>query len=208
MAKTSFSTQNFIPIEDIRDGVVILKNGGLRMVLMVSSINFALKSADEQTAILLQFQNMLNSLEFSVQICVQSYRLDINPYLKTLAERINLQENELIKIQTREYINFIKNFTDSVNIMSKTFFIVVPYTPVKINIPKKGFLKNLLGKNDSNKEDDGDFEEKKLQLEQRAVLVEEGLAATGLRAARLGTEELIELFYKTFNPGDNARLAN
>ena len=123
MAKKGKTTQNFIPVKDVRDGVVIMKNGSMRMLIMVSSLNFALKSEDEQTAILLQFQNFLNGLDFSAQIFVQSRRLDINPYLETLDARVGEQEIDLLKIQTREYIEFIRNFTDSVNIMAKNFLL-------------------------------------------------------------------------------------
>ena len=107
MAKISKTTQEFIPIKDIRDGVVILKNGALRMVIMVSSINFALKSEEEQVGVLMQFQNFLNALDFSVQIAIQSRKLDIGPYLQMLNEKLDEQTNELIKIQTKELIPFL-----------------------------------------------------------------------------------------------------
>ena len=121
-------TQAFVPIKEIRDGVLILKNGGLRSVLLASSLNFALKSADEQQAIIYQFQNFLNSLNFSVQIYTQSRKLDIRPYIGLLEERLKEQMSDLMKMQTREYIEFIKSFTESTNIMTKSFFIIVPYS--------------------------------------------------------------------------------
>ncbi|MAZ40677.1 hypothetical protein CL654_00970 [bacterium] len=206
MALRSRSTQEFVPIEDIRDGVVILKNGSMRMVLMVSSINFALKSEDEQTALLLQFQNFLNSLDFSAQFFLQSRRLDINPYIESLQARTEVQKSELIKIQTREYIEFVKNFTSSINIMSKTFFVVIPYYPSVIDSGNKGLLGRFL----PGKKSGGDaiketrFEEDKIQLEQKVTIVEQGLTSVGVRTARLGTEELAELFYKSFNPGEKS----
>lgn len=202
MALTSKTTQNFIPIEDIHEGVVTLKNGSLRMVLMVSSINFALKGEDEQVAILLQFQNFLNSIDFSVQIMIQSRKLDINPYLSFLNSNIEEISNELIKIQAREYIEFIKNLTDNVNIMSKNFFVVIPYATTTISKGGSGIINKILGKKDVSSEDKIRFEEHKTQLEQRSLVIEQGLSSIGLRAARLGTEELIELFYKAFNPQD------
>jgi hypothetical protein len=104
-------TQEFVPIKEVRDGVVVLKDGGLRAVLMASSINLSLKSADEQEAILLQFQNFLNSLDFSTQILVQSRRLDIRPYLLQLDNRLKEQLEPLLKVQTKEYIDFIRGFT-------------------------------------------------------------------------------------------------
>lgn len=203
------TTQQFTPIKDIRDGVIVLKNGSTRKVLMVSSINFALKSQEEQTAILLQFQNFLNSLDFSVQMFVQSKKLDIEPYLEILKNRMEIETNDLIKIQTREYIDFIKNFTGSINIMSKTFFVIIPYTS-SILSEKTGVLGKFMKggkKEEGAKKEDVSFQEVKVQLEQRAIIVEQGLRATGVRTARLGSEELIELFYKTFNPGEGGKPA-
>src|SRR3990167_8074078 len=121
------ATQEFVPIKEIRDGIVVLKNGDLRAIVLANSVNLSLKSNDEQTATILQFQNFLNTLDFPIQISVQSRKLDIRPYLLTLEERMKVQNEQLLKIQTREYINFIKSFTDSVSIMTKSFFIVVPY---------------------------------------------------------------------------------
>ena len=126
MAKSSKTTQEFVPIQEIRDGVIILKNGGMRSIILASSLNFALKSGDEQASILLQFQNFLNSLDFSVQIFIQSKKLDIRPYIALLEDRYKEQVGELMKIQVREYIEFVKIFVENTNIMSKSFFIVVP----------------------------------------------------------------------------------
>jgi type IV secretory pathway VirB4 component len=209
MVRSSQSTQNFIPIKDIRDGVVILKNESLRMILMVSSVNFALKSEDEQTALLLQFQNFLNALDFSVQILIQSRRLDIAPYLAILSAQLDHIESELIKIQAQEYIQFISNLTSTVSIMSKNFFVVIPYTTVATVQGGAGAITSLFKKPDREEQKGGDarFEEYKIQLEQRSLIVEQGLSTIGLRAARLGSEELIELFYKSFNPQDKQKPA-
>src|SRR3989338_279271 len=127
MAVQGKPSQDFIPIKDIRNGVIILNNGDLRMILMTSSLNFGLKSEDEQAAIILLFQNFLNSIEFPVQIFIQSKRLDIRPYIKMLEDREKLQLIDAMKIQTHEYICFIRDFTSRTNIMSKPFFIVIPY---------------------------------------------------------------------------------
>jgi len=200
------ATQDFVPIREVRDGIVVLKNGSLRAVLMTSSLNFALKSQEEQEAILFQFQNFLNSIEFSIQIFVQSRNLDIRPYLALLEEQLKIQSNELMKIQIQEYIGFVKNFTESTNIMSKSFFIVVPYTPSVLKTKGGSALSNLSLKKkeqkDSKKEEQESFEENRSQLEQRVSVVEQGLSRTGIRVAQLGTEEVIELFYKMFNPGE------
>src|SRR3989344_5684854 len=110
---SSQATQEFVPIKEVRNGVVVLKSGGMRAVLMVSSINFALKSEDEQKSIIFQFQNFLNSLDFPLQIFIQSRKLDIRPYIAILEDRYKEQTSDLLKIQTREYIEFIRTFTDS-----------------------------------------------------------------------------------------------
>lgn len=205
---TSKPAQDFIPFQEVRDGIVIMKDESFRVVLMASSLNISLKSQDEQEAIISQFQNFLNSLEFSLQFYIQSRRLDIRPYLALLEEREKEQVNELMKIQTREYIEFIRNFTDTTNIMSKSFFIVVPYSSNIISgVEKKGFSFSFLhpstnqqGRN--TKEWLEEFEESKTQIEQRVAVIESGLARIGVRVAQLGTEEVIELFYKIFNPGE------
>ena len=197
------TTQKFVPLQDIKDNVVMLKNGQMNMVLLASSINFALKSVDEQEAILRQFQSFLNTIDFSIQFYIQSRRLNIQPYLDVLAGREETQDNELMKIQLREYMQFIKTFTTEVDVMSKSFFIVVPYTPVAANLQTnlEGF-KDMLGGKKPIYFDDKNFGEHKLQLEQRVALVEQGLSGIGVRTIVLQSEELVELYYHIFNPGD------
>jgi hypothetical protein len=194
------ATQEFVSIRDIRDGIVILKSGQICKVLLASSVNFALKSQDEQRAILFQFQNFLNTLDFSLQIYVQSRRLNIEPYLAMLAERQGNQDNDLMRVQLREYIEFIRSFTIEVDVMSKNFFVIVPYTPNKINITQ-GF-KGILSQGRSGVQNDVTLEEQRLQLEQRQAVVEQGLNRMGVRTIALATDELVELFYHIYNPGD------
>lgn len=204
MATSAKPTQEFVPIQEIRDGTVIQKDGTLSAILMVSSLNFALKAQNEQESILFQFQNFLNSLDFSVQILVQSRDLDIRPYIALLEERLSAQTEDLMKIQIREYIAFVKNFTESVNIMTKTFFIVVPYTPSAIS-SRTGVLGSIgerAGLGAKLKQKSETFEENRMQLQQRLGVVEQGISRTGLRVVQLGTEEEVELFYKMFNPGE------
>jgi type IV secretory pathway VirB4 component len=206
MAVNAKTTQEFVPIKEIRQGVVILKDGNLRGIIMASSLNFALKSADEQQSILLQFQNFLNSLDFSVQIFIQSRRLDIRPYIALLENRLKEQMSDLLKIQTREYIQFIKNFTENSNIMTKTFFVVVPYSPAMVSA---GGVGDVFGKKktaaESAEKKIAEFEEHRSQLEQRVSVVTQGLVRCGIRTVELGTEEIVELFYKIFNPGDTEK---
>ena len=202
-------TQDFIPIKDIRSGIIVLNNGDLRMMLMTSSLNFGLKSTDEQAAIIMQFQNFLNSIEFPVQIYIQSKRLDTRPYLKMLEDREKVQLIDAMKIQVHEYIAFIKDFTSRTNIMSKTFFIVVPYSGgVKMGSGGGGgFLGGIFpGSKPKSKKPSAaemqSFEEARVQLEQRVSIVEQGLGRCDIRTTRLDTEEITELFYKKFNPGE------
>jgi len=200
------STQEFLPVSEVRDGVIILKDGSLRAILLASSLNFALKSEDEQTAFIIQFQNFLNSLDFSCQIFVQSRMLDIRPYVATLEAAYKEQLDDLMRIQIREYIEFVKSFTEAANIMTKNFFVVVPYSPT-INIVRKGPLSLLpFGrKKGSTEEANRTFEEQVSQLEQRVSIVQQGLVRTGVRTVQLGTEEAIELLYKMFNPGEEGK---
>jgi type IV secretory pathway VirB4 component len=207
MAKDKQTTQDFVPVKEIRDGVIILKNGGFRAVVMASSINFALKSTDEQASILMQFQNFLNSLDFSIQIFIQSKKLDIRPYIALLEDRLKEQTTELMKIQVQEYIGFIKTFVENTNIMSKSFFIVVPYDAAIISTSNNP-ITGLFSKNTAASVKEAantSFAENKSQLEQRVAVVEQGLVRCGIRAAELGTEEVVELFYKLFNPGDTEK---
>lgn len=201
-AETARATQEFVPIEDVRDGIVVLKDGTLRAVLMASSVNFALKSEDEQASILYQFQNFLNSLEFSVQFFIQSRPLDIRPYLALLESRLEAQTDDLMRIQVREYIEFVRQFAENANIMSKNFFVVVPYSPPALAI-KQGLLGKVVSRGKETREDQfASFEENRAQLEQRIDVVTQGLTRTGVRVVQLGTEETVELFYKLFNPGE------
>ena len=202
------ATQDFVPIKEIRDGVVVLKDGSLRSILLASSLNFALKGADEQQAILLQFQDLLNSLDFSVQIFIESRRLDIRPYIALLENRYKDQTTDLMKLQTREYIEFIKNFTESVSIMTKSFFIVVPYMPPvltggvsSLNIFNKKKTTAASKVIDANLQ----FEQDRSQLDQRVSVVEQGLVRCGIRVIQLGSEEIVELYYKLFNPGETEK---
>lgn len=205
MAQNAKTTQDFVPIQEIRDGIVILKDGSMRAIVLASSLNFALKSVDEQNSIIFQFQNFLNSLDFSVQIFVQSKKLDIRPYIALLEERYKEQMTELMKIQTREYIEFIKTFVENSNIMTKSFFLVIPYNPPAINASNNP-LSGLLGnKNGGNMVANDVFEEYRSQLEQRIGVVEQGLVRCGIRVAELGTEEVVELYYKIFNPGETEK---
>jgi hypothetical protein len=195
------SAQEFVDVSEIKDNVVILKNGTLRAVLMVSSINFELKSSQEQEAIVAAYQNFLNSLDFPVQVLISSRRLDIEPYLNLLEEKEKTQENELLRFQIADYRNFIKNLVGASNIMAKTFYIVVPFAltegqkesfldKIKVSFnPKQAIIEKKM-----------EFENYKSQLWQRVQHISSSLEGTGIRMVPLETKELIELFYNAYNP--------
>lgn len=201
--KNSRASQKFVPIDEIRDGFVILDDGSLRAVLMASSINFALKSSEEQQSVLMQFQNFLNSLDFSIQFHIESRNLNIKPYLEDLRHQYEEKDNELLKTQISEYIEFVRTFTDNANVMQKTFFIVVPYN--RSVLGSSGgvvdSVKEFFGQ-DTDQANEESFQEARNQLNQRIQIVQQGLVRTGVRVTQLGTEENIELFYRLFNPGN------
>lgn len=196
----SASTQKYVDVEEIREGTIILKNGALRSVLLVSSINFDLKSSEEQDAIIGQFQGFLNSLDFPVQIVVSSRRFNIEPYLDRLADEEKRQENELLRFQISEYKTFIKNLTEVSNIMSKFFYVVVPFSPSEDE--KSGLFAKLGGifrpKQVVRKHER--FETYKSQLLQRVEHVAAALTGTGVHVTQLETEELIELLFNSYSP--------
>ncbi|MBI2175183.1 MAG: hypothetical protein HYU35_00390 [Parcubacteria group bacterium] len=199
-------SQEFVPIKEVRDGVVMSKSGSMHALLMASSLNFALKSSDEQDAIIAQYQNFLNSLDFSVQFFIQSRKLNISPYLDTLKERARDQVNELLKIQTNEYVDFIKNFVQSANIVSKSFYIIVSFNPPSIST-KRGVFSGIgemffRPRGKKTEEQNNAFSEYAAQLQQRVDVVMQGLASTGIRTVPLQTEEIVELFFGLFNPDE------
>lgn len=191
-------TQSFVPVQEVRNGIIILKDGGLRRVLMASSTNFALKSDAEQQAIIGGFQTFLNTLDFSVQMLVHSRELDIRPYLSLLEGKIEGQQSDLMKLQLREYTKFVERFVDQTKVMRKHFYVIVPYQSAATAISSSS-LPFVGGK--KNKEEDERFLEQVGQLEQRAAVVSQGLAAAGVRTEKLDTEAILELLYRSFNPG-------
>lgn len=191
-------TQQFLEIDQIRERVIILKNKALRGILMVSSLNFALKSSEEQNAIIYQFQNFLNSLDFSCQIVIQSRRLNITGYLDKLRVLEKEQKNESLRIQTASYREFIESMIKAGIIMTKTFFVVVPFTLMEtqgITTPTK-----LLKKPTIPTLTEGEFQRCKTQLWQRMEFVALGLRRCDLQAIPLTTIELIELFWSLHHP--------
>lgn len=205
------STQRYVDVEEIREGLLVLKNGSLRAILLVSSLNFDLKSSQEQDGIIGQYQNFLNALDFPVQIVINSKRFDVEPYLARLEEEEHQQTNELLRFQIDEYKYFIKKLAEVSNIMSKYFYIVVPFSPAEDK--KNNLLDRLTGIFSPEKTTSlhGElFESYRSQLYQRVEQVSVALSSTGVHATPLNTEEIIELLYDSYNPSlfVNSNIAN
>jgi hypothetical protein len=199
--KISASTQQYLDIAEIKDNTVVMKDGTLRAVLLVSSINFALKSEDEQNAVISSYVRFLNNLNFSMQIVIQSRELDIDNYLEYLKDKEKEQTNKLLKLQTADYIQYIKELTSLGRIMSKRFLVTVPYDP--LTDKRKGFfssLKEALRPATVIKLKEKTFDRYQEMLGRRLESVIGGLESMGVSVARLDTQSLIELYYKTYNP--------
>lgn len=198
------TTKDFVDIEEIKDEIIVLKNGSLRAVIEVGSINFELKSQDEQIAIIQAFQSFLNSLDFSLQIVVNSRKMDIRPYIESLNKKIETINHELLRIQAIEYSRFVSGLTELANIMSKKFYIVVPFYLAEAPISKKGGIfgsvKALIKPSAVIKKiDETQFENYKTQIMQRVEVVYEGLIGIGVETRVLKKEELKNIFYNLYN---------
>lgn len=196
-------TQSFVALKEVRSGVVHLKDGKLRQLLIVSGVNFDLKAEEEQALILNTFQNFLNTLDFTVQCFVHSRKVNVEDYLERMRARQVEEGNELLKIQIGEYIDFISTFVDQNAIISKTFFVVVPYDPpLSASQTTSGLLGMFKKKNEAATRADETtlLQEHLKQLQQRVTQVVEGLLQIGLRAVPLRDDETIELFYNLYNP--------
>ncbi len=195
-------TQQFIDIREVRNGVVLLKNGTFVAILMVSALNLALKSPEEQEASLASYQQFLNTIDFHTSMTIQSRKLDIRPYLRTLEEQLFNQKEELLKIQTREYIEFIKTFSTEVNVMVKNFFITVTYNPPALD--KKGGIGAIFSSSGEPPTPDAqEFERLRYQLDQRVGVVTQGISRLGMNVEMLSTEAILELFSNLYNPNDS-----
>lgn len=207
MPKTFGNTQDLVDIEAVRDDAVILKDGSLRQIIMVSGVNFSLKSEAEQDTITYAYQNFLNSLDFSIQTVIHSRKINVGDYLALLDKRAKEEPSELLQSQIEEYREFIASFVKDNPIMAKTFLAVVPFFPVQL--PNKETVSGIFsffGKKNAEQEKaaaeekNEDIEKNLEQLSQRANQVIEGLRTIDLEAKILNNEELIELFYNFYNP--------
>jgi len=200
----SAATQRFLPIAEIHNNTVVLKNGGLRAVLQTTSINFNLKSEEEQNSLIYGYQSFLNSLEFPIQILIRSKKLDIDDYLSNLQEMKEKQENPLLKEQTAEYQEYIEKLVEYADIMEKKFYVVVPVdapTGTKIGFIDR-FLSHIFPDDSISKLQtrQKNFKDLRKKLTQRVNQVEQALMSLNIRSKELNSKELIELFYQSYNP--------
>lgn len=198
------STKQLVEVADIRDNVVFLKNGSLRAIIEIAAVNFELKSEEEQTAVLQNFQSFLNSIDFPLQIAINSRKLDINDYIRLVDSATNTLTNELLKIQAAEYSKFVKELSDLANIMTKKFYIVVPFyifeTPGKTGILKS--ITSIFKPSTAVQQiSDEQFSTYQGQLLQRVELTLDSLIGIGVKAKILGKEELMKIYYEIYNPG-------
>lgn len=202
------NSQNLVEVEEIKESTVILKDGGLRQILMVSGVNFALRSEEEQNAISAAYANFLNSIDFGIEIIVHSRKINIERYLATLEKRAEEERSPLLQSQIKEYAAFIQKFVQDGAIMSKSFFVVVPWHGV--SLPSVSGVASFLpfGKKkdaaaEKQKADAAktvSFAENLQQLAQRVAQVVDGISTTGLDVVLLNDEQLVELFYNFYNP--------
>ncbi len=198
------STQLYLNIAEIKDDAVILKNGGIRAVLQTSSVNFNLKSEDEQNGIIFAYQGFLNSIDFPIQICVKSRKLDIDKYIDNVKEQAAKHESTLLKEQTLEYADYIQKLVEYADIMEKNFYVVVPYDPYRsqnLGMLAK-FMQSISSQDsvDAIKRRHHEFEELNKHLSERVNVVKAGLESCNLRVTQLTTPQLIEMFYQIYNP--------
>ena len=198
------ATQKYLQIERIREGVVILKDGRLRKIIKCIPINFDLKSEKEKEVAVYQYQNFLNSLKFPIQIVVQSRRVDLSAYIEKV-ERAGANEiNELLQKQSRDYLEFIKILSEQVNIMEKSFYLVIGHK-VKGAVEKETFVDKIMGKKRIGLTNitDTDFKAYKEILQERTRTITGRLSSLGIQSHELETKEIIELFYNSYNPEES-----
>lgn len=198
------STQDTLLIAEIRDGIVVMRDGSLRAVIMASAINFDLMSTSERDGVEYAYQNFLNSLHFPVQIVIKSQKIDLDGYIAKLQQLRTDQDNDLLALLMDDYIANIKALVEEVNIMDKQFYVVVPfYPPVMTSMKQKNIVTGLAGvfkKQAVTTLGENEFASFKTELSQRVSLVSGGLGQIGVRNIPLNTQELIDLYYSSYNP--------
>ena len=210
MPKSFANTQDLVEVKDIKSDAVVLKNGALRQIVMVSGINFALKSEEEQNVIVHAYQDFLNGLDFQIQIVVHSRKINIDQYLETLKKHGEGETSPILQNQAAEYREFVRGFVEKNAIMEKTFLVTVPFVSVSASIPGAEGVGNIFSFLKKSKNEKADEEKKEResaifedglgQLKQRTAKIIDGLLAIGLDAVTLNTEQLTQLFYNFYNP--------
>lgn len=199
------STQSLLPFGEIKNNSVLLKDGGIRAVLQVSTINFNLKSEEEQNSTINAYQQFLNTLDFPLQICIQSRKVDLDPYFKLLQTKQKEIENPLLKAQTDDYMKYIKKISEYADIMEKKFFVVIPADPLR-TATKKNIISQLF--ENMSPQDSLDkvktryleFKNLSIQLQERINIINAGLERCGLRTHQLNNQELVDTYYSSYNP--------
>jgi len=202
--KTAPGAQGFVRVREIKNGTAVLQDNSLKAVCICSSMNFDLLSATEQEAVINRFQEFLNSLDFTIQIIVASRHFEIDAYLNQIREMEKKQTNELLRVQTSEYINFVESFVEFANIMIKAFYVVITFRIAETKeeeLNVVGKFKNLLSSKKKQTEvfKMENFEQYKSQLDQRVNLVVQGLQGLGIKAVPLNDEQLTQLYYEFYN---------
>lgn len=198
------ATQRFLPIGDIRNDTLVLKDGGMRAILKTTAVNFNLKSEDEQNSLIYAYQSFLNTLEFPIQIVIRSQKLDIDGYLEYLKQKAQKQQNPLLRRQSFDYIAYVKKLVEYADIMEKNFYIVVPFEPP--SAPKRNAIQQFLSAMRPDESAESirtrlrEFERSRKLLTQRVQLVTAGLEGCGLRVTELNTAQLSDLYYTIYNP--------
>lgn len=195
------TTQRYLDIEEIRDDMVILKDGTVRAVILVSSINFALKSRDEQQGVIQAYMQFLNGLDYPLQVVIQSRKMKIEEYIARMRQASRELKNELLRTQMEDYVRFIQELVAGNDIMSKRFYAVIPYDP--LTNKKKNFwsrASEVLSPGSRIRLSEKQFTERQEELEQRVSQALGSLNSMGLTGVRLDTQSLIELYYNTYNP--------
>ncbi len=203
MSKKLPSTQKYLDIAEIRDDVMVLKDGSLRAVLLTSSINFGLKSESEQDAVVQSYIAFLNALDSALEIVIQSRRLNIDAYVESLGAIEREQTNDLLRIQIADYRQFITELISIGQIMTKSFYVIVPYRWGSTQNKPKGFFERLREAASPTTQirlEEERFQEKRKELLSRVDHIASGLSAMGLKIQQLNTQRLVELVYTTYNP--------
>lgn len=211
VVENPLSTQATLMFSELRDSLVIMKDGSFRAVVACQSINFDLMSETEREGVEYSYQNFLNSLNFSVQILIRSQRVDIGPYIERLIQMRRNNDNMLLGVLMDDYINFIDILAQEANIMDKSFFIVIPYYPsadleAAVQQTKNFFKAFGKSKGPGVTRINRDVYNKAIdELNNRVETVISGLYQIGIQSVRLNTKELSELFYNFNNPDTAVR---